>query len=242
MSGHAAPPIGTCGCWTDCLRSTRFASIRAGRKAAIPSQRAWKQICEIGKPIEVAPDTAVGLYLAEDVVSGESGEVLAQATDEITPDLFGLFQEHKIKRLTVLHTRGQETSASIRDTLVMDKIPDLETAQVEIYRRLRPSSPPTPEIATTFFNNLFRSTDYYDLSPVGRYKLNQRLELSEPLDARTLADEDILQAIKVLTRLKDSHGPADDIDHLGNRRVRPVGELVENQYRLGLVRMERAIK
>ena len=225
--------------YADILAEDGSVIVKAGKML---TKRAWKQLCDLGKPIEVAPNTAVGLYLAEDVVSSETGEVLASATDEITADLFGLFQEHKIKRLAVLHTRGQETSASIRDTLVLDKVPDLEAAQVEIYRRLRPSSPPTPEIATTFFNNLFRSNEYYDLSPVGRYKLNQRLELSAPLDARTLTDEDILQAIKVLTKLKDTHGPADDIDHLGNRRVRPVGELVENQYRIGLVRMERAIK
>ena len=118
----------------------------------------------------------------------------------------------------------------------------MEKAQEEIYRRLRPSSPPTPEIAASFFDNLFRNGDYYDLSPVGRYKLNQRLNKTDHADLRTLADDDILDAIKVLVQLKDSHGPADDIDHLGNRRVRLVGELVENQYRIGLVRMERAIK
>ncbi|MDO5484211.1 MAG: DNA-directed RNA polymerase subunit beta, partial [Desulfovibrionaceae bacterium] len=146
-----------------------------------------------------------------------------------------------------------------------------QKAQEEIYRRLRPSSPPTAEIAASFFDNLFRNADYYDLSPVGRYKLNQRLNITPQgiveesltpydksrviqdaktnegrfkafLDSRILLDHDILTAIKVLVQLKDSHGPADDIDHLGNRRVRLVGELVENQYRIGLVRMERAIK
>lgn len=125
---------------------------------------------------------------------------------------------------------------------MQDKTPTMEKAQEEIYRRLRPSSPPTPEIAASFFDNLFRNGDYYDLSPVGRYKLNQRLNKTDHADLRTLADDDILDAIKVLVQLKDSHGPADDIDHLGNRRVRLVGELVENQYRIGLVRMERAIK
>ena len=147
-----------------------------------------------------------------------------------------------MKDFELLFTRGQDVSSSIRDTLMLDKTVDLETAQIEIYRRLRPSSPPTPEIAANFFENLFRNADYYDLSNVGRYKLNTRLGISESLELRTLTNEDILQAIKLLTKLKDSHGPADDIDHLGNRRVRPVGELVENQYRIGLVRMERAIK
>ena len=147
-----------------------------------------------------------------------------------------------IRHFSVLHTMGTDTSSSIRDTLVQDRIPDQEKAQEEIYRRLRPSSPPTPEIAASFFDNLFRNPDYYDLSPVGRYKLNQRLDLKENEETRILTNEDILTAIKVLVDLKDSHGPADDIDHLGNRRVRLVGELVENQYRIGLVRMERAIK
>ena len=214
--------------------------VKAGKAI---TKKAWRQLCESGvKSIEVAPNTLVGLFLAEDVVSPETGEVMAQATDEITADLDGLMRENLVKKVIVLNTRGSETSSSIRDTLVLDKIDDIISAQVEIYRRLRPSSPPTPEIAATFFDNIFRNSDYYDLSAVGRYKLNQRLSLASPLDLKTLTDEDILNSVKVLTLLKDTHGPADDIDHLGNRRVRPVGELVENQYRIGLVRMERAIK
>ena len=206
------------------------------------SKKAWRQIGAAGlSVIEVAPETPVGLFLADDLVSSSTGEILAEAADEITPGLIETCLEQGILELPVLHTKGTETSSSIRDTLVLDKITSQEKAQEEIYRRLRPSSPPTPEIAATFFDNLFRNSDYYDLSPVGRYKLNQRLarKMSE---ARTLTDDDIIEAIKVLVQLKDSHGPADDIDHLGNRRVRLVGELVENQYRIGLVRMERAIK
>ncbi len=207
------------------------------------TKRAWRQLCEAGvKNIEVAPDSIKGLFLAEDITNTESGEVFAEAADEITDVLLDRLREYGISRLAVLHTKGTDVSSSLRDTLVMDRIPNLEKAQEEIYRRLRPSSPPTPEIAASFFENIFRSGDYYDLSPVGRYKLNQRLGLDSELNLRTLTDTDILTAIKVLISLKDSHGPADDIDHLGNRRVRLVGELVENQYRIGLVRMERAIK
>ncbi len=207
------------------------------------NKRAWRQICENNIPhIPVDPQTIIGLFLAEDLVDENTGEVMAKAADEVTEGLVEALREAGIKRISILHTKGADTSSSIRDTLVMDKTEDQETAQVEIYRRLRPSSPPTPEIAATFFDNLFRSSDYYDLSPVGRYKLNQRLEIESPLDLRVLTDADILKAIQILAQLKDSHGPADDIDHLGNRRVRPVGELVENQYRIGLVRMERAIK
>ena len=214
--------------------------VKAGKPI---TKRAWRQICEAGlEAIEVAADTLDGLFLAEDVVNPATGEVLAEAADEVTPGVQERLREAGIDRLPILHTKGIDTSSSLRDTLVLDKTADKEAAQVEIYRRLRPSSPPTPEIAESFFDNLFRSADYYDLSPVGRYKLNQRLGLDQSLELRVLTDEDILTAIRVLLHLKDSHGPADDIDHLGNRRVRPVGELVENQYRIGLVRMERAIK
>ena len=211
--------------------------VKAGKPI---TKRSWRLICEAGIPaIEVRPDLLDGMFLAEDAVAPLSGEVLAEAADEITPGLLERMREAGIKRLSVLHTKGTDTSSSIRDTLVLDRIPDQQKAQEEIYRRLRPSSPPTAEIAASFFDNLFRNPDYYDLSPVGRYKLNQRLGIDAPADLRTLNDEDILTAIKVLVQLKDSHGPADDIDHLGNRRVRLVGELVENQYRIGLVRMER---
>ncbi len=214
-------------------------------KAGKPvNKRMWRLIGEAGlEKIEVAPDYVYGLFLSDDIVNPETGEVLASAADEVTAGLIERLHELGIHDLQVLHTRGSDTSSSIRDTLMLDKTPTLEKAQEEIYRRLRPSSPPTPEIAATFFENLFRSNEYYDLSPVGRYKLNQRLGLThEEHQERTLTDNDILQALKVLVTLKDSHGPADDIDHLGNRRVRLVGELIENQYRIGLVRMERAIK
>ena len=207
------------------------------------TKKAWRLMCEADVPsMPVDPASMEGLFLAQDIVCADTGEVVAAAGDEITSALIEKFHELKIASVPTLFTRGADVSSSIRDTLMLDKTADMSTAQVEIYRRLRPSSPPTPEIAANFFENLFRNADYYDLSPVGRYKLNSRLRVDMPLDFRTLSNEDILRSIKHLTFLKDSHGPADDIDHLGNRRVRPVGELVENQYRIGLVRMERAIK
>lgn len=214
--------------------------VKAGKPV---TKRVWRQMEAAGlEKMEVAPETPLGLFLAEDIVDTSTGEILAEAADEITPGLLDACQEAGINKIDVLHTRGTDTSSSIRDTLVLDKTPTKEKAQEEIYRRLRPSSPPTPEIAASFFDNLFRNSDYYDLSAVGRYKLNQRLNRTSNQDVKTLTDDDILEAIRVLVQLKDSHGPADDIDHLGNRRVRLVGELVENQYRIGLVRMERAIK
>ena len=131
---------------------------------------------------------------------------------------------------------------SLRNTLLQDKIASPEEAILEIYRRLRPGDPPTPETATAFFNNLFFNPERYDLSRVGRLKLNHKLKLNVPLEQGTLRREDILEVVRYLIELKNGNGQIDDIDHLGNRRVRAVGELVENQYRIGLVRMERAIK
>jgi DNA-directed RNA polymerase subunit beta len=207
------------------------------------TKRAWRKMNEAGvREYEVEPSALDHLFLAEDLADDKTGEVVAQAGDELLPDLVEKLKEAGVSKLPVLFTKGAEVSSSIRDTLMQDKTTDTTDAQIEIYKRLRPSSPPTPEIAGTFFENLFRNPDYYDLSDVGRYKLNSRLDLDLPLEHRTLTNEDILRSIRLLTQLKDSHGPADDIDHLGNRRVRPVGELVENQYRIGLVRMERAIK
>jgi DNA-directed RNA polymerase subunit beta len=203
----------------------------------------WRRIIKAGVArLEVDPVQLVGQYLAEDVVHPETGEVLAQIGTQINEIFLEQCLDAAIFRLPVFHITGVEVSAALIETMQMDKTTDMESAQVEIFRRLRPSSPPTQEVAATFFDNLFRNPDYYDLSPVGRYKLNMRLGLEVPLDQRTLTNEDILKALKHLVELKDSHGPSDDIDHLGNRRVRPVGELVENQYRIGLVRMERAIK
>ncbi|MDR2050896.1 MAG: DNA-directed RNA polymerase subunit beta [Deltaproteobacteria bacterium] len=214
--------------------------VKAGKPI---TKRVWRFLCDSENPVlEVSPDFVLGHYLAEDVIHPENEALLAEAAEEVTESFIENMREAGISRFAVLHTQGADASSSIRDTLVLDRVPDTESAQVEIYRRLRPSSPPTAEIAASFFDNIFRNPDYYDLSAVGRYKLNQRLGTNDDPGLRTLTDENILKAIKTLVTLKDSHGPADDIDHLGNRRVRPVGELVENQYRIGLVRMERAIK
>jgi DNA-directed RNA polymerase subunit beta len=133
-------------------------------------------------------------------------------------------------------------STTIRDTMLLDKIDASDEAVLELYRKMRPSSPPTQEVAGNFFNSLFFNLSTYDLSPVGRLKLNYRLDLDVPLEQRTLRKEDITATVKELIRLKNSEAMVDDIDNLGNRRVRAIGELLENQYRIGLVRMERAIK
>lgn len=233
--------------YTDITLPDGKLAVQAGKPI---TRRVWREICKAGMDaIQIEPQSLHGLFLAEDiydpVATEENGEAhvqIAEAGAELDAHLVEQLRNAGIERFAVLHTKGAEVSSSIRDTLMLDRIPDQQKAQEEIYKRLRPSSPPTPEAAANFFDNIFRNPDYYDLSSVGRYKLNQRLELNEPDDLHVLSDNDILTAIRLLVRLKDTRGPADDIDHLGNRRVRLVGELVENQYRIGLVRMERAIK
>ena len=183
-----------------------------------------------------------GYFLAQEVVDPETGEVLIESNEELTRDKLNLLLQKKTPFVDLLFIDGVNVSSSLRDTLIMDKVPGSAEAILEIYKKLRPSNPPTLEVATNFFYNLFFNPDNYDLSSVGRLKLNHRLGLEVPLEERTLRKEDILLTVKKLIELKDTNGAVDDIDHLGNRRVRAVGELLENQYRIGLVRMERAIK
>jgi len=202
-----------------------------------------KRLQELGiQRLPMKTADLVGQVLAQDVIDYATGEIIAECNDAINETVLSELVQHGVKEIEVLHLEGQDVSPSFRNTLLLDKVNSQEDALIEIYRRLRPSNPPTIEVATEFFNNLFFSADHYDLSEVGRLKLNLQLGLDVPLDQRTLRREDILVAVRQLIRLKDSQGPVDDIDNLGNRRVRAVGELLENQYRIGLVRMERAIK
>ncbi len=191
------------------------------------------------------PTDLVGRVVAHDILDPASGEVLAQCNEMLAEDKIALLQEKGIKELDLLFIDGVNVSACLRNTLVADKSATVKEAILEIYRRLRPSNRPNDEVATTFFQNLFFNPEYYDLSPVGRLKLDLKLRPPEehlPLTQTTLIKEDILLAVRELITQKDREGPVDDIDHLGNRRVRAVGELLENQFRVGLVRMERAIK
>jgi DNA-directed RNA polymerase subunit beta len=194
------------------------------------------------KEFDVEPEELLGKYLAHDIVNSSTGEVIAQLNSEITESVLESILEAKIKDFEILFIDGTHVSDSFRKTLAIDKVADTDEALLEIYRRLRPSSPPTPEVATSFFNNLFFNPATYDLSEVGRFKINARLKVDTDIAVKTLTKEDIVESVRYLVRLKDEQGKVDDIDHLGNRRVRTVGELVENQYRIGLVRMERAIR
>ncbi|MGV3621341.1 MAG: DNA-directed RNA polymerase subunit beta, partial [Archangium sp.] len=180
---------------------------------------------------------------AFDVVDESTGEVIIECNEELTQGSVEELLKRGHKEIKVLFIDNLNVGPYLRDTLLMDKIETPEEAVMEIYRRVRPGDPPTPETAINLFNNvLFFNPERYDLSKVGRLKLNSKFSLEEPLDNQVLTKRDILETIRYLIDLKNGKGQIDDIDHLGNRRVRAVGELLENQYRIGLVRMERAIK
>ncbi len=192
--------------------------------------------------IPVPQEEMEGRVLADDLVDPETGEILVEGNQPLDMEGIEKIRARGIKEVECLVLDAPGVSTSIRDTMLQDKIQKPEEGILDIYRKMRPSSPPTLEVAKNFFENLFFSINTYDLSKVGRLKLNYRLGLDVPLDLRTLRREDIMATVSELIRLKNAEAMVDDIDNLGNRRVRAVGELLENQYRIGLVRMERAIK
>ncbi len=187
-------------------------------------------------------DDLIGCYLSNDLVNESTGEIYAEAGDEISAALLDTFLAAGIDTLSTLDIDHVSVGAYLRNTLMADKNLTREDALIDIYRILRPGEPPTVEGAEALFQALFFNAERYDLSSVGRVKMNSRLGLDAPDTVRVLRKEDILAMVKVLLDLKDGRGEIDDIDNLGNRRVRSVGELLENQYRVGLSRMERAIR
>ncbi|KZD24032.1 DNA-directed RNA polymerase subunit beta [Tardiphaga robiniae] len=215
-------------------------ALEAGKKLTV---RAARQLAEKGlKALRLTDEELVGNYLAEDLVNVKTGEIYAEAGEEITEKSLKALNEEGYKELPLLDIDHVNIGAYIRNTLNADKNLTREDALFDIYRVMRPGEPPTLESAQNMFQSLFFDSERYDLSAVGRVKMNMRLELDAPDTHRTLRKEDILAVIKTLVDLRDGKGEIDDIDHLGNRRVRSVGELMENQYRVGLLRMERAIK
>ena len=198
--------------------------------------------------LPVEPDELVGKVAAHDIIDRETGEVILECNEELTEPKLERLREAGIDKFKVLFIDGLNVGAYLRETLLADKVKTTEDAIMEIYRRLRPGDPPTLETAKTLFNNLFFNPERYDLSKVGRLKLNYKFyrdigdDQKPSLDLQVLTPQDILETVRHLIELKNGRGSVDDIDHLGNRRVRAVGELMENQYRIGLVRMERAIK
>jgi DNA-directed RNA polymerase subunit beta len=192
--------------------------------------------------ISVPEDYLVGRVLATNIVDPETGEVIANANDELTDELLAKLREAKIEKIQALYTNDLDQGPYMSQTLRIDDTADQMAARVAIYRMMRPGEPPTEDAVEALFNGLFYSEDRYDLSGVGRMKFNRRIGRDELTGKMTLDNDDVLAVIKILVELRNGRGEVDDIDHLGNRRVRCVGELAENQFRAGLVRVERAVK
>ena len=194
------------------------------------------------KLIPINPEEIIERAAASTILDSNNGQPIVKVSELIDEETLTKLSEGGITEFELLYVDAASNSDSIRKTLLLDKVETKENALIEIYRRLRPGNPATPQVAQDFVDNLFFRSIYYDLSGVGRLKINQRLGISSAVNLNILRKEDILFTAKALIELRDTQGIVDDIDHLGNRRVRAVGELLENQYRIGLVRMERAIK
>ncbi len=200
------------------------------------------KMTELAIPPEHVVAFLAGRPLGEDVIDAGTGELIAQANEVVTADLIQKFMKAGIAEIRTLYTNELDRGSYISDTLRIDSTRDAMEAQIEIYRMMRPGEPPTKEAAQNLFSSLFFSLDRYDLSAVGRMKFNRRLGRASDEGPGILSRDDIIDVMKVLIGLKNGQGEIDDIDHLGNRRVRSVGELAENQFRIGLVRVERAVK
>ncbi|MCU7861641.1 MAG: DNA-directed RNA polymerase subunit beta, partial [Candidatus Thiodiazotropha sp. (ex Lucinoma kastoroae)] len=194
------------------------------------------------KKLDVPRDFVYGKVLAHNVVDKETGELIAEANAEITEELFDALAENGVKKLKTLFTNDLDHGSFVSETLRIDPTTNQLEAQVEIYRMMRPGEPPTKEAAHNLFNNLFFMPERYDLSAVGRMKFNRRLSREDEVGEGVLSKEDIVDVLRELINIRDGNGVVDDIDHLGNRRIRCVGEMAENQFRVGLVRVERAVK
>jgi len=194
------------------------------------------------KSLLIPTEEIFGRYSAFDLINEKTGEIHIEAGDEVSEENLELLDNANINELVLLDIDHTNTGPWIRNTLKADKAEDTDQALADIYRVMRPGEPPTRETADALFEGLFFDAERYDLSGVGRWKLNMRLELDAPEDLTTLRKEDILAVVQEIVDLKDGKGEVDDVDNLANRRVRSVGELLENQYRVGLLRMERAVK
>jgi DNA-directed RNA polymerase subunit beta len=202
-----------------------------------------REMAEAGiKKILVPDEFMMGRVVAHNIVNAETGEVLANANDEITEDLLAKLVDGGIEQIQTLYVNDLDRGAYISSTLRIDETADQWAARVAIYRMMRPGEPPTEDAVENLFHGLFYSEERYDLSAVGRMKFNRRVGRDEIEGAGTLSNEDIVDVVRILVELRNGRGEVDDIDHLGNRRVRSVGELAENQFRAGLVRVERAVK
>ena len=214
--------------------------VEAGRRV---TARHIREMDKAGvKRIEVPDEYLIGKVVARDIIDEETGEVMIEANSEIDAELLQKIKDSGLKKLDLLYINELDCGPFISDTLRIDQTQTKLDALVEIYRMMRPGEPPTKEAAEMLFQNLFFNPDRYDLSAVGRMKFNLRVGLDDEAGEGTLTNQDIINVLKVLIDIKNGKGVVDDIDHLGNRRVRCVGEMVENQFRIGLVRVERAVK
>ncbi len=223
----------------------------AGKKVTPRTVKKWKDDGSV-ENILVPMETILGRFSAKDIINEETGEIWIEAGGEITQELdkegnvtggtLKTLLDNGVTRIPTLDIDNVNVGPYIRNTMALDKNLNRDTALLDIYRVMRPGEPPTIDAASAMFDTMFFDSDRFDLSTVGRVKMNMRLQLDAPDTQRTLRKEDIVAVIKGLVDLRDGRGSVDDIDHLGNRRVRSVGELMENQYRVGLLRMERAIR
>ncbi len=225
---------------SDVLSSSGEVLVKANRKF---TRSAIRKLNDDGiESIPITAEELIGQVVASDIVDETTGEVILECNGVLSEAKLEELREKGINTFSTLFIDHLYVGSYLSDTLRVDKVETADDAIIEIFRRLRPGDPPTIRTATTLFESLFFNADRYDISAVGRLKLNHKLGVDSPLDLSTLTKEDILRVVRYLVDLRDSKGSVDDIDHLGNRRVRAVGELLENQYRVGLVRMERAIK
>jgi DNA-directed RNA polymerase subunit beta len=214
-----------------------------GKKGERFSKKLYKKLIDIGlKEIPANSHYLQGRIAARDIVDPQTGEVLVRTNQALEQENLELIKNKGVREIELLILDSLEVSTSIRNSMLLDKVVTTDDAILDIYRKLRPTSPPTQEMADAYFNNLFFNPSTYDLSSVGRLKMNYRLDQDVPLEVCTLRKEDIIETVKELVNLNVKEGTVDDIDHLGNRRVRSVGELLEEGYRVGLIRMQRAIK
>ena len=227
--------------------ATDLVNAKTGRPMAAAgtkmTPRLARQLQEKGLEKQLVPDEdLIGRYIAEDMINEETGEIFIEAGAEATEEVLEEIKGAGFQEIVVLAIDHINVGPYIRNTLTIDKNKGRDEALIDIYRIMRPGEPPTTETAVKLFHSLFFDPERYDLSAVGRVKMNARLGFETEDTVRVLRHQDILDVVKLLVELKDGRGDIDDIDHLGNRRVRSVGELMENQYRIGLLRMERAIR
>jgi DNA-directed RNA polymerase subunit beta len=219
---------------------TRRIVVRSGERL---TRKVSKKLLDSGvTEIPVDRDYVIDRIVAHDIVDPQTGEVLTRTNQALSPEVVEGIQQRGVEEIALLDLDNPDVSPTIRETMLLDKLITTDDAVLDIYRKLRPTSPPTQEMAYSYFRQLFLNPSSYDLSPVGRLKMNYRLEQDVSLEVCTLRKEDIMETVKELVRLSVKEGTVDDIDHLGNRRVRSVGELLEEGYRVGLIRMQRAIK